>query len=314
MDEFSLISHYFSPLSSSQPHVLLGIGDDCALLTVPEGKTLAVSTDSLVCGVHFLNDWDAFIVGYKALVSNVSDLAAMGAEPAWVSLALTLPSLDEKWLARFVEGFKTILHRYNMSLIGGDITKGPLQITLTVHGFVDKETALKRSGAKGGDLIYVTGSLGEPAYAVSQLSKLPCDDSIFHKLFYPTPRISHGLLINRYASSAIDISDGLAADLDHILLSSQKGAIVSLPKVPVSSKLLNCISVADAQRFALTGGDEYELCFTVSPSCAQEMERSLEANALEYYQIGTVLGSGGLIIENEHAETVEFNVKGYQHF
>jgi thiamine-monophosphate kinase len=313
MDEFGLIKRFFSSLSIKRSDVLLGIGDDAALLIPPKGMALAVSTDSLVCGQHFLKEWDPSIIGYKALACNLSDMAAMGAVPAWVSLALTLPDIDEAWLKGFSTGFDTLLKRYSLALIGGDVTKGPLQITVTIQGFVKPQKTLRRDGAKVGDLIYVTGQLGEPAYALTQMGRLDYSSAAFQKLFYPSPRIEHGLILADFANSAIDISDGLAADLTHILNQSQKGAALSLEKIPRA--LTDKVDKEAAYRYALTGGDEYELCFTVSPSKAEKMEAKLTQAALDYHQIGVVTPERSFIVEKEDGTQFELGSQlGFQHF
>lgn len=312
MDEFGLIKRYFSSLSSSRSDVIEGVGDDAAILCLPNNKVLLVSTDSLVLQHHFLSDWDPYVIGYKSLACNLSDMAAMGGEPAWVSLSLTLPHIDESWLARFSKGFKALLDRYQVSLIGGDITKGPLQITVNIQGFATPQKVLKRAGAKGRDKIYVTGSLGEPAYAVSQLKQVDYGDPIFKKLFYPTPRIEHGLVLTDFATSAIDISDGLLADLTHILQASQKGAILRKESIPLALTQLESEKALD---YALTGGDEYELCFTVSAEKASAMEKALSERGLSYFCIGDIVDTIGLQLEDKSGNMLTISdYKGFKHF
>lgn len=312
MDEFQLIQRYFSTLSTERPDVIRGVGDDAAVLSVPHDAVLLVSTDSLVLDQHFLSDWDPYVIGYKALACNLSDIAAMGGEPAWVSLALTLPSVDESWLKGFSKGFKALLDKYQVSLIGGDITKGPLQITVTIQGYTKPHQVIQRRGAALGDRIYITGALGEPAYAVSQLKKAAYDSPLFNKLFFPEPRIQHGIALRAFASSAIDISDGLCADLSHILKASEKGARLYQAAVPQALTQLN---QKEAIRYALTGGDEYELCFTVPEEKTQKMEKILSDQGLSFYAIGEITDDDGLKIEDNSGSIVNMDdLNGFKHF
>jgi thiamine-monophosphate kinase len=236
--EFELIQHYFARQAAKRADVELGIGDDCALLTVPAGECLAVSTDTLVSGVHFFADVDPVALGHKALAVNLSDLAAMGAQPRWVSLALTLPNTDEAWLAGFAQGFHTLAAQHHVALIGGDTTRGPLSITVSIKGTVPATQALRRSGAKVGDHIYVSGHLGAAALAVQQrLHHLSIDAVPLrlcqHRMEYPQPRCELGLALRDIASSALDLSDGLAGDLMHILRASNVAAKIELTDLPV---------------------------------------------------------------------------------
>lgn len=312
MDEFALIKQYFASLSPMRRDVLKGVGDDAAMLQPSKNKVLLVSTDSLVLEHHFLSDWEPYVIGYKSLACNISDIAAMGGAPAWVSLALTLPAIDEAWLDGFSKGFKALLDKYDISLIGGDISKGPLQITVTIHGFAEPHHVLKRDGAKSSDKIYVTGALGAPAYAVNQLTSLDYSDPIFKKLFYPTPRIEHGLILGEFASSAIDISDGLCADLSHILQASQKGAVLIQDDIPLA---LTELDADNALNYALSGGDEYELCFTVPEDKRKAMESVLTDQGLSYFCIGTIVDKIGLQLEDKSGKIVNISdYKGFKHF
>ncbi|HHH3793153.1 TPA: thiamine-phosphate kinase, partial [Enterobacter hormaechei subsp. steigerwaltii] len=242
--EFSLIARYFDRVRTSRLDVETGIGDDCALLNIPEKQTLAISTDTLVCGRHFLPDIDPADLAYKALAVNVSDLAAMGADPAWLTLALTLPEVDEAWLEAFSDALFEQLNYYDMQLIGGDTTAGPLSMTLAIHGYVPAGRALKRSGAKPGDWIYVTGTPGDSAAGLAilqnRLTVEEADDAAYlvKRHLRPTPRILHGQALRERASSAIDLSDGLISDLGHILKASGVGARVDLDLFPLSEQLL----------------------------------------------------------------------------
>ena len=227
--EFSLIARYFDRVKSARLDVETGIGDDCALLHIPEKKTLAISTDTLVAGNHFLPDIDPADLAYKALAVNLSDLAAMGAEPAWLTLALTLPEVDETWLEAFSDSLFVQLDYYDMQLIGGDTTRGPLSMTLGIHGFVPPGRAMKRAGAKPGDWIYVTGTPGDSAAGLAVLqNRLTVDepsdaDYLLARHLRPMPRVLQGQALRDLATSAIDLSDGLISDLGHILKASGCG-------------------------------------------------------------------------------------------
>ncbi|TCK01521.1 thiamine-phosphate kinase [Volucribacter psittacicida] len=273
--EFDLIQRYFT--ASTRPQrkdVLLSVGDDCAITNIPPHQSLVITTDTLVENIHFFADIAPQDLAYKALAVNLSDLAAMGAEPTWVSLALTLPKLDEQWLAQFSQSFFQVLDHYNIDLIGGDTTKGPLSLTITAHGLVAKGRALCRHGAKAGDWIYVSGSLGDSAAGLALLQQSQQEkravnfeqEFLIQRHLRPTPRVLLGLelALSQLANSAIDLSDGLAGDLMHILQRSQCCAQIELTYLPLSQSLLNQVGLEKAQQYALTGGEDYELCFTVA--------------------------------------------------
>src|SRR5579872_141773 len=237
MNEFDIIKKFFQRQSLHRKDVILGSGDDCALLKMPEDQLLAVSMDTLISGVHFPKDLSAYEIGYKSLAVNLSDLAAMGAIPAWFTCGLSLPDFDENWCKEFSRGLFDLANQYHIELIGGDLTRSKiLSITIQAHGFVPKELALRRDGAKIGDKIYISGKLG---HAILK--------NYYHR---PEPRINLGLALRGKAHSCIDISDGLIADLSHILESSKLGASIYMDKIPV------------VHQDALISGDDYELCFT----------------------------------------------------
>ncbi len=317
LNEFSLIEKYFSPLSISRGDVLLGIGDDAAITTIPTGKQLAITTDTLVAGVHFLSDWSARDIAYKSLAVNLSDLAAMGAEPAWVSLALTLPEANELWLADFAAGFQELLQQYNVQLIGGDTTQGPLTITITVHGFINPNFYLRRDAAKVGDMIYITGELGAAAIAVKNLkenSLSAADQAVaMQALLRPQAKIKEGLALASMAHAAIDISDGLAADLNHILNKSSVAARIDLEKIPVATVCLSNLAEFDARLLALTGGDDYQLCFTAAANqqaAIAELARQLDCPMTA---IGVIEQGTGLCCQWQGKE-LALPLKGYEHF
>ena len=313
--EFSLIQRYFEQLTPPRDDVKLGIGDDCALLQCPADQVLAVSIDTLVEGVHFFADVDVQTLGHKSLAVGLSDLAAMGATPAWFTLALSLPEIDEDWLRDFSQGLAALASEYNIQLVGGDTTRGPLTISIQVHGFVKQEQALCRAGAQVGDLIYVTGTLGD-AGAALQIKLQQLDEPLLNKhdhtylqqrLQQPSPRITIGQQLSGLASSAIDISDGLLADLGHILDKSHVGAKLDLTQLPLSPALQK-IDKETAIQLALNSGDDYELCFTISPENAAKL-------AVESYQcIGIITNDTGIIESEQHGKHSKLKGKGYDHF
>ncbi len=318
--EFSLIARYFDRLKSARFDVETGIGDDCALLNLPEKQTLAISTDTLVSGIHFLPDIDPADLAYKALAVNVSDLAAMGADPAWLTLALTLPSVDEAWLQAFSDSLFEQLDYYDMQLIGGDTTKGPLSMTLGIHGYVPVGRALKRSGAKPGDWIYVTGTPGDSAAGLAILqNRLTVSDKtdsayLVQRHLRPTPRILQGQALRDLASSAIDLSDGLVSDLGHILKASECGARIDLDALPYSEAMQRHVDGEQAMRWALSGGEDYELCFTVP-----ELNRGALDVALGHLGVPfTCIGQMSADVDGMHfqrgGDVVTFDHKGFDHF
>ncbi|MFY2738141.1 thiamine-phosphate kinase [Pseudocitrobacter faecalis] len=318
--EFSLIARYFDRVKSARFDVETGIGDDCALLNLPEKQTLAISTDTLVSGIHFLPDIDPADLAYKALAVNVSDLAAMGADPAWLTLALTLPSVDEAWLQAFSDSLFEQLDYYDMQLIGGDTTKGPLSMTLGIHGYVPVGRALKRSGAKPGDWIYVTGTPGDSAAGLAILqNRLTVSDEtdsayLVQRHLRPTPRILQGQALRDLASSAIDLSDGLVSDLGHILKASECGARIDLDVLPYSEAMQRHVDGEQAMRWALSGGEDYELCFTVP-----ELNRGALDVALGHLGVPfTCIGQMSADVDGMHfqrgGDVVTFDHKGFDHF
>jgi len=317
MNEFSLIDVFFKSKALSRNDVVFGIGDDAACVTVPPDKQLVISTDSLVAEVHFLSSWDPYDIAYKAVMVNVSDIAAMAAEPCWVSLALTLPELNNLWLTRFSQGLDDALQQFGIALIGGDTTRGPLTITLTIHGLVPAGKALRRSGAKPGDKIYVSGELGAAALAVSYLHGLVIDEAdqpeLMNKLQRPRTRVDLASILQTYASAAIDISDGLSADLNHLCVASQVGASLFMSAIPVHS-LAKKYQQTKAIDFALTGGDDYELCFTLPAEKEAQLIASLNEIGLSCYAIGVVEAEKGLAVVNDDGKRSPLEPRGYSHF
>lgn len=293
MGEFDLIKRYFSR-KSLQNDVSLSVGDDCAITSIPSGYQLAITTDTLVEGTHFLPSISPADLAYKSVAVNLSDLAAMGATPAWVSLALTLPEIKDEWLAEFSQSLFAILDRYGVSLIGGDTTKGPLSITLTAQGFLPENQGLFRHQAKVGDWIFVSGFLGDSAAGLDLLLQNrkienESDRYFIQRHLHPTPRVELGLALRSFSCCALDISDGLLADLEHILERSQVGAEIYIENLPLSRHLCTQYEQTQAEKFALTGGEDYELCFTVSEEKREEMENVLRSQGIKVTCIGQIL-------------------------
>ncbi|MGL5741564.1 MAG: thiamine-phosphate kinase [Legionella sp.] len=317
MDEFSLIDHFFKPLDLKRDDVLLGIGDDAACVHVADGSALLVSTDTLVENVHFLPDWDAYDIAYRSVMVNVSDMAAMAAKPCWITLALTVPELDQTWLSSFVQGLKDSLNQFDMTLIGGDTTRGPLSITITILGTAPKRKIIKRSGAQPGDIILVSGVLGAAALAIKCIDnhELPEQDKaeLMHQLVHPKPRVDLIELLRHYATAAIDISDGLSADLNHICVASRVGACLNKDAIPIHP-LLNKYYMNQAVDLALTGGDDYELCFTVPEQQLPLLMDALQKDDLLCYPVGLIEAAPGLRIKNANNQPEEIRAAGYSHF
>ncbi|HFK4479172.1 TPA: thiamine-phosphate kinase [Citrobacter sedlakii] len=318
--EFSLIARYFDRVRSSRLDVETGIGDDCALLNIPEKQTLAISTDTLVAGNHFLVDIDPADLAYKALAVNLSDLAAMGADPAWLTLAITLPEVDERWLEIFSDSLFELLNYYDMQLIGGDTTRGPLSMTLGIHGYVPAGRALKRSGAKPGDWIYVTGTPGDSAAGLAILQRrLQVADEVDREYLLkrhlrPTPRILQGQALRDKASAAIDLSDGLISDLGHIVKASACGARIDIETLPFSEAVKRHVESEQALRWALSGGEDYELCFTVPELNRGALDVALGHLGVPFTCIGQMSADVEGICFTRDGEPVTFDWKGYDHF
>lgn len=316
LSEFELIHRYFAAgrVPVAGPGVVRGIGDDCAILTVPPGCELAVSVDTLVSGVHFPADMAPREIGYRALAVNLSDLAAAGATPAWFTLALTLPAVDEAWLAEFAAGLAALAAEAGIALVGGDTTRGPLVITVQVAGHVATGRALARDGAGAGDLVCVTGTPGDAAAGLSQWGAPGADDYLRRRFLRPTPRLAEARLLPGLASACIDVSDGLLADLGHILEASGVGADVQVDEVPRSPALAGWPDPERALVWVLAGGDDYELCFTVPPDRRAELEQAFAAAGLAFAVIGHIGAQPGLRCFRRDGSRYHPAVSGYEHF
>ncbi|ALN17753.1 thiamine-phosphate kinase [Ectopseudomonas mendocina] len=317
MNEFELIRHYFAAARCAQggDGVVLGIGDDCALLALPAGEQLAVSTDTLVAGVHFPEPCDAFLLGQRALAVSASDLAAMGATPQAFTLALTLPNANEVWLADFARGLQLMAQNCSLALVGGDTTRGPLSLTLTVFGRVPAGDALLRSGAQVGDLLCVGGELGDAAGALPLvLGQRDAQDGIREALlaryWSPQPQLALGQALRGLATSALDISDGLLADCGHIAKASQVALQIELEQVPLSAPLLAFAGEEQARLCALGGGDDYRLAFTLPPARLAQ----LQADWPEVRVIGRVQAGAGVQLLDAASQPIDPPTGGYQHF
>ncbi|MCG9770418.1 thiamine-phosphate kinase [Pseudoalteromonas piscicida] len=319
MKEFELINHYFKGRGIIRRDVELGIGDDCALVSVPAGNQLAVTTDTLVAGVHFFEDIPPRALGHRVIAVNLSDLAAMGAEPTWVSLGLTIPNADLEWLEAFTGGMHEIAEYYNVQVIGGDTTQGPLTITVCAKGIVPTGKALKRSGARVGDWIYVTGPLGDAGLAIESRKQgwtlEPKHYKVaLEKFHYPAPRVAAGQVLRGLATSAIDISDGLLADLKHILRSSLVGAKINADKVPQSDALRSSLDEDARMRLALGFGDDYELLFTVNDNNKNAVETRLKQYGVEPVCIGQITANNGEIQLLKKGQPYQLSGLGFEHF
>ena len=317
MPEFDIIRRYFKAQTPTNEIVCIGIGDDAAVLKTQLGTEMVVAVDTLVSGVHFPLETSAFDIGYKALAVNLSDMAAMGAKPQWMTLALTLPQADETWLQEFSRGLFSLANKYNVALIGGDTTQGPLTVSIQIGGIVDAGKALLRSNAKPGDTILVTGTLGDAARGLqlfvqgnNDIAKIYLD-----KLNQPTPRVEAGHILSQYATSCIDISDGLYADLSHITESSGVGAIIDVDKLPLSETLqADDVSLEEKYRLALGGGDDYELCFTVAEKNVTLVQSALEVMNLPCTIIGQITDGNGVQLHSNKGSEIAVDTLGYEHF
>jgi thiamine-monophosphate kinase len=312
--EFALIDR-IRRRAATRDGVVVGIGDDAALLQPPPGTLLAVATDTLNIDVHFPSDTAPADIGWKALAVNLSDLAAMGARPAWATLSLSLPSADAAWLERFLDGFLALADAHGVALVGGDTTRGPLSVCVTVHGFVAPEAALRRDGAREGDDAWVTGTLGDAAAALAEWrAGGAADPDLRQRLDRPVPRVAMGLALAGLASSAIDVSDGLLADLGHVCSASGVGAEVALQALPASPGLLARFDAATRARLQAAGGDDYELCFT-APVARRDAIAALAADTgIALARIGRIVAGEGVRATLEDGSAWQPGRAGYAHF
>lgn len=315
LGEFDIIARYFAR-KTSRSDVVLGIGDDAAVLDVHAGRKLVVAMDTIVEAVHFPVDTDAADIGYRALAVNLSDLAAMGAEPAWMTLSLSLPRANEQWLGGFASGLFDLAQQYDVALVGGDTVRGPLVITVQIAGWIEADAWLTRCGARPGDLLFVSGIPGEAAagLAVVQRRIVGGESAAFlkHRFLRPRPRIELGRHLRTLATAAMDVSDGLLADLKKICAASNCGAQLNVDAIPESAAMRDLFAPDDCLQYALAGGDDYELLFTLAPERAAALLATLPLQQ-RVTQIGRITADGAVQCLREGQP---FRIKrgGYDHF
>ncbi len=314
-DEFAIIERYFSNIGDSAGNVVLGVGDDAAVVDVPPGDQLVISMDTLVGGIHFPLDTSPADIAYKALAVNLSDLAAMAADPAWFLLSLTLPESDSKWLGRFADGLRKSADIFKLQLIGGDTCHGELSITIQIAGLVPSDRYLTRNRAKPGDLILVSGELGNAALGLAHKQgqiDLPRElqSKCLLALNRPQPRLELTPFLREFASAAIDISDGLQGDLAHVLRASNCGATIVREAIPVNA----WIEQQEAYQYSLAAGDDYEICCCIPARHQGEIENwNLEHPACQLSAIGEITESGYMLREGDSLIDLA-NAQGYRHF
>ncbi|MHB1402695.1 MAG: thiamine-phosphate kinase [Thiobacillus sp.] len=314
--EFDLIARYFT---RATPGAVLGVGDDCALLAPTLGMQLAVSSDMLLEGSHFSPQDSPAGIGHKSLAVNLSDLAAMGATPRWATLSIALPEANDAWLTAFARGFFRMADQHGIELVGGDTTRGALTISITVIGEVPPDQALRRDGAQADDDVWVSGVIGSAALALAyrqgRLFMEQIDAArVLPALYLPTPRVELGIALRGVASSAIDISDGLLADLGHILERSQIGArleFAALPTLPVAQAYLHEKVARDC---VLAGGDDYELCFTAPAEQRDAVTAAAQSAGVAVTRIGRITAEPGLSVIDADGQQLQFDKAGYDHF
>jgi thiamine-monophosphate kinase len=320
--EFRLIDRIRELTAQPRDDVRIGIGDDAAVLAPPSGKELAVAIDTLVEGVHFPPGTAPADIGWKALAVNLSDLAAMGASPAWALLSLTLPSADAAFVEGFAEGFAKLAQPHRLALVGGDTTRGPLTVSVAVHGFVPPGQALTRAGARVGDAVLVTGTLGDAAAGLHALQHPPRDDDgraglrgfLIERLNRPTPRLAVGTALRGQATACVDVSDGLLADLGHICAASGVAAEIEAALLPRSSALLELYDDTTALHFALSGGDDYELCVTVPAARVAELQAGLARLGCGATKIGRIVEGEGVRVRAADGASLATDRPGWEHF
>jgi thiamine-monophosphate kinase len=317
MSEFNLIKQHFTRPTR---HTNLGVGDDAALISISAGMELAISADMLVAGTHFFADADPYHIGWKSLSVNVSDMAAMGAKPKWATLAIALPNNDTQWLSEFSRGFFACAAEFDVDLIGGDTTRGPLNICVQIMGEVPSGKAIKRSDAKASDDIWVSGLLGNAALALAHMQKkLTLTAQAFSAcapaLHRPQARVTLGLALLGIANSAIDISDGLLADLGHILQASNVGATLQLSQIPHSEYCdFSTLHNQEIIKLLLAGGDDYELCFTAPAEKRAEILALSQKLALSLSCIGQITNETGVVVHGLNDEILDIKETGFDHF
>jgi thiamine-monophosphate kinase len=316
LNEFEIIRRYFSPPTD---HTVLAGGDDAALIAVAPGMELAVSTDVLVAGRHFPSDTEPYDIGFKSMAVNLSDMAAMGARPRWATLSLTLPQADERWLERFASGFLDLARAYDVDLIGGDTTRGPLTICVQIMGEVAAGKALRRSGARAGDELWASGCLGDAALALAclrgEFDLRGADRAyVLQRLNQPQPRVHLGQRLLGLATGAIDVSDGLAADVGHIAETSRVHAAIEWESVPLSAVAERYRQHPLLQRCALSGGDDYELAFTVPPGVGEQLQHLATQLGVALTRVGRIEPGAGVTVLDRAGRRIDLSETGFDHF
>ena len=318
VSEFDLINKYFKSATAERSDVILGIGDDAAVLQAPANMQLVMTADTLIASVHFPQNTSAVDIGYKALAVNLSDLAAMGAMPAWAMLAISLPTADEHWLRDFMQGFSELARLHGVQLIGGDTTSGPLSITVQLTGFVAPGKLMRRDKAKAGDKIYVSGTLGDAAlglqYALQKISTATPLPYCLSRLNRPEPRVSLGRELIAFNRCGIDVSDGLLADLGHITRASGCAATIHLDQLPLSDELKAYFGNDCDWSLIVTGGDDYELCFTLPAQHGFVLDAIAKKLQIQLTCIGEIVAGDGVQCFDSGGGAVNFDKSGYNHF
>jgi thiamine-monophosphate kinase len=316
--EFEIIERYFRAGGARRPDVRIGVGDDAAILECPAGMELAAATDTLVEGAHFPRGSSPASIGHRALAVNLSDLAAMGARPAWALLALTLPRADPAWLAEFAAGLDSLARSHDVALVGGDTTRGPLTVTVQLLGHVPKSEGLLRSGARAGDQLFVSGTPGDAAAGLAlEQGRLaasePAASYLRERFLYPAPRVALGQCLRRYASACIDVSDGLLGDAAKLARASGCGVEIVYEELPVSAALEQSVGAERSRELALTGGDDYELCFSARPALAAKLLAELPPQRWGYRRIGALRAQPGACVLRA-GRIMSVPDSGYDHF
>ena len=310
--EFDLIARIRARVAT-RADVVLGIGDDAALLAPPPGRQLVVTADTLNDGVHFPRGTSPADVGWKALAVNLSDLASMGAEPAWCTLSLSLPQSDPAWIEGFLDGFLDLAGQHDIALVGGDTTRGPLSIAVTAMGLVEPGRALRRDGARVGDEVWVTGTLGDAAGGLALLDREPVP-ALRARLDRPTPRVAAGRALAGIATACVDVSDGLLADLGHVCARSHVAAHLDVDALPASAALMEVIGEADRIALQASGGDDYELCFTAPADAGADIGAVSAQFGLRITRIGRIVAGEGVHPVDAKSQPWSSPRRGYDHF
>ena len=310
--EFDLIARIRARVAT-RADVVLGIGDDAALLAPPPGRQLVVTADTLNDGVHFPRGTSPADVGWKALAVNLSDLASMGAEPAWCTLSLSLPQSDPAWIEGFLDGFLDLVGQHDIALVGGDTTRGPLSIAVTAMGLVEPGRALRRDGARVGDEVWVTGTLGDAAGGLALLDREPVP-ALRARLDRPTPRVAAGRALAGIATACVDVSDGLLADLGHVCARSHVAARIDVDALPASAALMEVIGEADRIALQASGGDDYELCFTAPADAGADIGAVSAQLGLRITRIGRIVAGEGVHPVDAKSQPWSSPRRGYDHF